>query len=113
MTGQPTDISALCEYEWYDWVVYRVEGQQFPTQHQKLGRVLGPAKNAGSAMSQWVLTNTGDSMPIQRLRPLTNAEYNSTSMNTRMTLFDKIIKMKLGDSMGLPEVGKADQEKYS
>ena len=26
LTGQPTDISDLCEYRWYDWVVYRVEG---------------------------------------------------------------------------------------
>ena len=60
LTGQLTGISALNEYGWYDWVVHRVEGQQFPTQHQKLGRMLGPAKNSGSAMSQWVLTSTGD-----------------------------------------------------
>ena len=52
LTGQPTDISALCKYGWYKWVIYRVEGQKFPTQPWKLGRVLGPAKNAGSAMSQ-------------------------------------------------------------
>ena len=81
ITGQPSDISPLCEFEWYyKWVIYRVKGQKFPLQHQKLGRVLGSAKNAGSMMSKWVLTATGDVMPIQTLRSLTPAERNNPSM---------------------------------
>ena len=73
LTGQPTDISALCEYDWYDWVIYRIEGQQYLYTHKKLGRVLGPARNAGTTMSQWVLAKTGDVMSIQTLRHLTPA----------------------------------------
>ena len=68
MSGQPTDISAICEFGWYQWVIYRIE--KFPFQHQRLGRVLGPARNAGNTMSQWVMTATGDVMPIQRLRTI-------------------------------------------
>ena len=52
LTGQPTDISSLCEYGWYEWVIYRVEGEKYPYQHQRLGRTLGPARNAGNMMSQ-------------------------------------------------------------
>ena len=98
LTGQPTDISALCEYGWYEWVIYRVEGQKFPTQPRKLGRVLGPARNAGSAMSQWVLTAKGEVMPIQTLRALTPAEQNNPAMKERMTAYDNFIRSKFGDS---------------
>ena len=102
LTGQPTDISSICEYEWYEWVIYRVEGKKYPFQHQRIGRVLGLARNAGNAMSQWILTDTGDIMPIQTLRPLTAAEKNSPSMKTRLEEFDAVIKKKLGDCLHRP-----------
>ena len=102
LTGQPTDISTICEYGWYEWVVYRIEGQKFPLQHQKLGRVLGVARNAGSAMSQWVLTAAGEVMPIQTLRSLSPAENHNPSIKERKRDFDKFIKAKYGDSMSPP-----------
>ena len=102
LTGQPTDISRICEYAWYEWVIYRVEGQIYPFQHQKLGRVLGPTKHAGTKMSHWVLTESCDVMPIQILRPLTESERANPSMKSRMEVFDKIIKSKLGDSIYTP-----------
>ena len=40
MTGQPTDISNICEYGWYEWVAYRIEGAKFPVQHQRLVSIL-------------------------------------------------------------------------
>ena len=63
-------------------------------------------------MSQWVFTSTGDAMPIQTPRPLTDAEYNNKSMKDRMNLFDKIIKLKLGDSMEIPKGSDDDHDKY-
>ena len=63
-------------------------------------------------MSQWVLTSTGNVMPIQTLRPLTDAEYNNKSMKDRMNLFDKIIKLKLGNSMEMPKDSDGDHDKY-
>ena len=99
LTGQPADISHLCEFGWYEWVIYRIEGQSYLHNHQKLGRVLGPTTNAGSVMSQWVLTSTGDVIPIQTLRSLTNSEYNNDSMKQQMNDFTTKIKKKLGDSL--------------
>ena len=31
LTGQLTDISSLCEFGWYEWVIYRVEGENSHT----------------------------------------------------------------------------------
>ena len=103
LTGQPTDISSICEFGWYDWVIYRVEGHKFPMQHQRLGRILGPSKNAGSAMSNWVLTSTGDIMPIQTVRQLTPGEHNSPTMKDRKRDFTSFITNKFGDSMVPPQ----------
>ena len=64
MTGQPTDISALCEFGWYEWVKYRREGAKFSFPHERLGRALGPATNSGTMMSQCILNVTGDVLPL-------------------------------------------------
>lgn len=112
LTGQPTDISHLCEYGWYEWVIYRIEGAPFPTNHQRLGRVLGPSTNAGSVMSQWILTSKGQVMPIQTLRRLTKAEYDRPSMKQRMKEFDEAIKDKLGDSMTPPPTPQTVDDVY-
>ena len=69
-----------------------MEGQKYPHQHQKLERVLGPTENAGSAMSQWVLTINGEVMPIQTLRRLTSSEMNSDAMKRHMEQYDAQIK---------------------
>ena len=70
LMDQPTDISSICQLGWYDWVVYCVEGHTFPLQNQRLGRALGQSNNSGSAMLQWLLTGTGDIVPLQILRQL-------------------------------------------
>ena len=76
-----------------------MEGQKFPHNHQKLGRALGPSRNAGSALSQWILISTGNVMPIQTFRRLTNAENNNESIKQRMSDFNAKVKHKLGDSL--------------
>ena len=108
LSGQPTDISRLCEFGWYDWVVYWQEGEAFPFNHQKLDRVLGPAKGAGNKMSQWVLTATGDVMPIQSLQLLNHSEQNSPAMQDRQKAFTSYIKKPLGDSMSPPPPDQTD-----
>ena len=102
LTGQPTDISSICEFGWYEWVIYRVEGQKFPLQHQRLGRVLGIARHAGNMMSKWVLTASGEVMPIQTLRSLTPAENNNPTIKERKKAFDLFIRSKFGDSASPP-----------
>ena len=44
---------------------------------------------------------------------MTNSELKNKSMKDRMELFDKVIKMKMGDSMGVPDQKKSESNKYS
>ena len=45
LTGQPSDISALCEFAWYAWVKFKHE-EAFPHLTEQLGKCLGPADHA-------------------------------------------------------------------
>lgn len=53
--------------------------------------------------SQWVLTKSGEVMPIQTLRRVTESEMNNESMKIRMKEFDISIKNKLGDSLNISD----------
>ena len=74
MTGQTSDISALSEFKWYEWVKYKREDQTVPIGTYRLGRCLGPATNQGNKMTQFVLTEKGQVMPIQTIRKLMPSE---------------------------------------
>ena len=102
LMGKPTDITSICEFGWYNWLIYRVEGHNIPFQHKLLRRALGPSNNSRSAMSKWVLTGTGNIMPIQTMRHLKPDERSSPVIIKRMKEFDDHIKNKYRDSMSIP-----------
>jgi hypothetical protein len=99
--GEQGDISNICNFGWYQWVYYRTPGT-FPEAKERLGRVLGPAKNEGSEMSQWILTSKGTVVPRRSLRPLLPAELTSESEKRKRAIFDDIIMNKLGTAMSTP-----------
>jgi hypothetical protein len=47
MSGDTADISSLCEFKWFQWVLYRDEKAGYPDEAKELGRYLGPAKSIG------------------------------------------------------------------
>lgn len=74
LTGEITDISNLCNFSRYEWIKFRKLGEKYPFPTEWLGRCLGPAINKGNAMSQHVMTESGEVIPVQTLRKLTPAE---------------------------------------
>ena len=69
-----------------------------------LGCCLGPAKNEGNAMAQWILKANGKVVPLRTCRHLTPAELapsNETEVRKRAE-FDAHITQELGDSFKLP-----------
>ena len=101
--GTQDDISNISRFNWYEWCYFREESKvQFPFQNRQLGRVLGPLKNEGNAMTQAVLNIKGNIVPRQTCTPLTIAEINSKSEETKRDAFDEIILQKYGNSMRVP-----------
>ena len=99
--GVQNDISKICNFGWYEWVYYRDFGS-FPENKEKLGRLLGPTKNEGNAMSQSVLVASGSVITRRTIRSLRNSEIHSETEKRKRKIFDDIILKKLGDSMSRP-----------
>ena len=103
MTGELTDISNLCVFKWYEWVKFRKIGEQFPYPTEWIGRCLGPARSKGNAMSQHVLTESGEVLPVQTLRRLTPAEIASPIEVAKRERMDAYITKRFGDSKHVPD----------
>ena len=69
---------------------------------ERLGRVLGPFQNEGNEMAQAVLTSKGTVIPRRTLRKLTATEVHSEVEKRKRSIFDGIIKSKLGSSVTFP-----------
>ena len=101
MTAEVTDISHVCNFKWYEWVKFRRIGPEaaypFPSEH--LGRCLGPSRNQGNSMSQYVLLESEKIILIQTLRSLIDFEMESSSEKARRDEFDDAIKKMYGDTI--------------
>ena len=56
MTGKASDISHLCEYDWFDWVMF-CDGTyvSYSDDNLVLGQYLGPTPDVGPAMCAKIL----------------------------------------------------------
>ena len=64
------EISKLCQFGWYEWAYLCQKTAVFPFQKEELGRCLGPTKNDGNEMCQWVLHQNGQVVLRRNLRRL-------------------------------------------
>ncbi len=74
MTGSTADISHICEFAWYDWVMFRDNIPTFPDHKLILGPYLGPATCVGSALTANILKSNGQVVYRSTLQHLTNPE---------------------------------------
>ena len=71
------------------------------TKKEELCRCLGPTKNEGNQMCQWILQQNGQIVPrrtLRRLRPIDLSVTNEAEA-TNCAQFDAAIKKDLGDSI--------------
>lgn len=108
MTGETTDISHLCEYSWYEWVMYN-DDVGFPEDKQKLGRYLGPTDpGIGSTMSYKILRPSGKLVRRTTVRKLTPQEWEDKANTKLRDKFDEDIAQKLGSAMTEADLSTVD-----
>jgi hypothetical protein len=74
MTSSTANMSHICEYSWYDWVMFRDNVPMFPDVKLTLGRYLGPATNVGSALIAKILKSNGQTICRSTLRHLNDKD---------------------------------------
>jgi hypothetical protein len=105
MTGSTADISHLCEFSWYEWVMYN-DDAGYPEDTEKLGRYLGPTEpGIGSVVSFIILRPSGRVVHRTTVRKLTPQELEDKTHAKLRETFDKDIASKLGDPMTEAELG--------
>ena len=71
MKVQASDISHVCEFSWYLWVIFCDDPVQYTADNLVLGRYFGPARDLGPAMNSKILKANGKFVPQSTLRALT------------------------------------------
>ena len=71
MTDQTADISNICEYDWYEWVMFLDNVTSYPEDRRTLGRYLGPAIGVGSSLCYNILKADGNISCRTNFRALT------------------------------------------
>ncbi len=102
--GMEADILNLCHFGWYKWVYFWDVKTAFPYQKECLWHCLGPAKNEGNAMAQWILKENGNLVPWRTLCRLSPAELTPTNEVEveKRALFNTSFRGWLGDSVEIP-----------
>jgi hypothetical protein len=99
MMARTSDISHICEYEWYEWLMYHEE-KGYPEDKAKLGRYLGPTEpGIGSVMSYYVLQYNGEVVTKRTIRKLTPQEQEDKTVLKEKQAFDEKVTRALGDPM--------------
>ena len=99
----------MCQFAWYEWVYYYDDSStgQFLFPKARLGRDLGPAKNEGNEMTQWILNQNGENVMRITVRKLTKEQLapSNDAEKANRDDFDADIRRKLGDTFSIPVDG--------
>jgi hypothetical protein len=90
------DISHICEFAWFDWVMLRDNIPTFPDHKLILGHYLLPATDVGLALTAKILKSNGQVVYRSTLRHLTDLEHACLVLTADRKSFDNSIAERLG-----------------
>jgi hypothetical protein len=96
MTSSTADISHICEFGWYDWVMFRDNVPTFPDAKLTLGQYLGPATDVGSALTTNILRSNGQTVCRSTLWHQNNKEIHCPIHQKMCRVFNETITHHLG-----------------
>ena len=103
--GKMGNISNLCQFGWYEWGYFWQNTAKFPYQKEVLGRCLGPTKDEGNEMAQWILQMNGQIVPRRTLQRLRQEELSPNNLVewAKRDAFDAAMLQIHGSSLELPK----------
>ncbi len=96
MTSNTTNISHICEFGWYDWVMFQDNLSAFPDVKLILGQYLGLATDVSSALTTKILKSNGQTVCRSTLRHLTGKEIHCPINLETRRVFDETVASHLG-----------------
>jgi len=97
IAGDTVDISALCEFSWYEWVWYLGPSGKGDNMETKfLGRYCGHSFDVGDTMCSRILTSKAKLIARSSVFPLTVEDRNSPEVDQRKLQCEASLKESLG-----------------
>ena len=91
-----SDISDICEFEYYEWVMFNDSQATFLETKFQVGQWLGPDIDVGSALTYKILKSNGQVVPRSTIRHLTHDELTNPDHISMTKAFDDNIIQKIG-----------------
>ena len=107
MTGDTAHIIWICQFSWYNWVMYH-DHTTFPDDKALLGGYLGPAIDVGSMLTAKILKPNGQYVCRLTLWHLDDNEWNSEVHKANQLEFDQAIEGTLGTAAKLTDFDEQD-----
>ena len=96
MHSMSADISDICEFEFYIWVIFNNSQATFPETKFHVERWIGPAIDVVSALTYKVLKSNGKVVPCLTIRHLTLDKLTKQEHIAMRKAFDDNIMQKWG-----------------
>ena len=96
MHGMSTDISDICEFEFYEWIMFNDSQATFPGTKFHVGHWLGPAVDVLSALTYKILKSNGQVVPRSTIRHLTLEKFTNPDHIVMRKAFDDNIIQTIG-----------------
>ena len=93
--GSTTDISTICQFAWYNWIMFHDTAPTFPDDTHVLGCYLGSAIDIGPATTVKILKSNGQIVFWSTLRHLTSDKLTDPAHIASRHDFDAIFSSKL------------------
>eukprot|EP00804_Cyclotella_cryptica_P017277 CCRYP_016828-RA/>CCRYP_016828-RA protein AED:0.02 eAED:0.02 QI:0/0/0/1/0/0.5/2/0/461 len=103
MSGETSDLSQFCEFEWYEWVKFRDSAVRSPEDSLVLGRYLGPSIDVGPALTGKILKQNGEVVHRSTYRGLTPEEIVNPVDQAAMKSFNESIEVKFGPKASIDD----------
>ena len=93
--GQTADISHICQYEWFDWVMCYEPVNGYPNDKVTIERYLGPAIDVGFTMTINILKQSGGFVCRSTVRLWTKEEeanpvYQANSVESTTSVYNNL-----------------------
>ena len=75
MSGETSDTSQFCEFEWFEQVMFRDKTAPYPDDQFRLGRYLGLSIDIGHAMMAKSINKDGQVLHRSMCQALTQEEW--------------------------------------
>lgn len=97
--GEEGDILNLCRFGFYKLVYYWENTDCFSELKKHIGRALGPTKNQGNEMAQYILKETGVIVPQTTVKKIPLGDLRDPRVREQICQFNSLIQRKHGMSM--------------